>query len=84
MHLNDTGIHTSKAGNTLVNIQAPSLAAYKPAYKILSFSNGSPVSVKTIVLDTVPGFNAFFDLYQVEHNFLMKNNSAKIWNNTVY
>ncbi|SHI44329.1 metallophosphoesterase [Pseudozobellia thermophila] len=83
MHLNDTGIKKTPKGNTLVNIQVPSPAAYKPAYKILEIADESTVTVKTVTLDSVPGFDEFFPLYKWEHDFLLKQNRADIWNEEV-
>ena len=79
MHLNDTGIIKTEKGNTLINLQVPSLAAYKPAYKILEIQRGNAVNVETVTLDSVPGFNEFFSLYELEHNFLKDQNSVPIW-----
>ena len=43
MHFNDTGVRKYPDGSLLFNIQAPSMAAYVPAYKILNFSNRSEI-----------------------------------------
>ncbi|WP_165869242.1 metallophosphoesterase family protein [Maribacter algicola] len=83
MHLNDTGISTSKKGNILVNIQTPSLAAYMPAYKILTMVNPDKIQVKTVVIDSVPRYNEFFDLYKKEYQRLMTTGDSTIWNKDV-
>ncbi len=83
MHLNDTGVYTSASGKTLVNIQAPSLAAYKPAYKIVEIQKDSTIQVKTIILDSVPDFDEFFALYREEHNFLETLKSENVWDEDV-
>ncbi|PIB30582.1 metallophosphoesterase family protein [Maribacter sp. 4G9] len=83
MHLNDTGISTSKKGNTLVNIQTPSLAAYMPAYKILKMVNPDKIQVKTVVIDSVPRYNEFFDLYKKEYQQLMTIGDSTLWNKDV-
>src|SRR5690606_38976085 len=62
MHINDTGIRTTEKGNMLVNIQVPSLAAYLPAYKILTFVKHNRMEVEIIVMYSVPGFDKFFEL----------------------
>ncbi|HLT50549.1 MAG TPA: metallophosphoesterase [Arenibacter sp.] len=83
MHLNDTGIYTSEEGNTLVNIQTPSLAAYKPAYKLATVKSNESIDVQTIVLESVPRFNELFGLYQKEHDYLSNRGAAVIWNRSV-
>jgi len=69
MHFNDTAIRKYDDGHGLVNIQAPSLAAYVPAYKLLTFSDATHIDVQTIRLDNVPRFDEFFDLYRMEHSY---------------
>jgi hypothetical protein len=83
MHLNDTGISTTEKGNTLVNIQAPSLAAYIPAYKLLTINKENILDVKTIIIDSVPRFKDFFKLYEQEHDFLKSIDSKNIWNKNI-
>lgn len=71
MHQNDTGVITDSAsGNTLVNVQAPSLAAYKPAYKLLYLFKDQTAEVETIVINEVPGFDVLFPHYQTEWKYL--------------
>lgn len=83
MHVNDTGVRKTEKGNTLVNIQIPSLAAYIPAYKLLTINTEGQFEIETIVIDSVPRFNEFFDLYQQEHNFLKSNAPDRLWNSGV-
>lgn len=83
MHLNDTGIYTSVSGNTLFNIQVPSIAAYKPAYKIVTIQQDSTIQVKTITLDSVTGFDEFFALYSEEHKFLQTLESENVWGRNI-
>ncbi|MGB5498373.1 MAG: metallophosphoesterase [Maribacter sp.] len=83
MHLNDTGISTTEKGNTLVNIQAPSLAAYIPAYKLLTIEEENILDVKTLIVDSVPRFKEFFKLYEQEHEFLKSIGSKNIWNKDI-
>lgn len=80
MHINDTGTRTTAKGNTLVNIQTPSLAAYIPAYKLLTIKKDNVVDIQTITIDEVPGYNELFDLYKMEHKFLESQNTKDIWN----
>lgn len=80
MHINDTGIRTTEKGNTLVNIQTPSLAAYIPAYKLLTIKKDNLVDIQTITIDKVPGFDELFDLYKMEYQFLQSQNAKDIWN----
>jgi len=68
MHSNDTGVFEDSLGNRLVNIQVPSLAAFPPAYKLLSFPLEDLIQIETEILDSVSGMDEFFDLYQIEWN----------------
>ena len=83
MHMNDTGISTTKNGNTLVNVQAPSLAAYVPAYKLLTITKDKLMDVQTIVIDSVPLFDEFFDLYELEHKYLESIGQEDIWDKNI-
>ncbi len=80
MHINDTGVRTTAKGNTLVNIQTPSLAAYIPAYKLLTLKKGNVVDIQTITIDNVERYNELFDLYKTEYQFLESQNTKDIWN----
>lgn len=80
MHINDTGVRTTAKGNTLVNIQTPSLAAYIPAYKLLTIEDENVVDIQTITIDEVPNYDSLFDLYKKEYQFLKSQNSKDIWN----
>jgi len=80
MHINDTGVRTTAKGNTLVNIQTPSLAAYIPAYKLLTIKKDNLVDIKTITIDEVPRYDELFDLYKMEYQFLASQNTKEIWN----
>lgn len=83
LHVNDTGVRKTAKGNTLVNVQIPSLAAYIPAYKLLTIHTNNNFEIETIVVDTVPRFDEFFDLYQQEYDFLKKTEKGNIWNEEV-
>ena len=83
MHINDTGVRTTAKGNTLFNIQTPSLAAYKPAYKILTIHSNSEVEIETVVVGSVPKFDSLFPFYEEEHSHLLKIKSQKIWNRNI-
>lgn len=80
MHINDTGIRTTEKGNTLVNIQTPSLAAYIPAYKLLTINRDNVVDIQTITINKVPQFDELFDLYKMEYKFLQNQQVKDIWN----
>jgi hypothetical protein len=79
MHLDNTGVYQSPSGNTLCNIQIPSLAAYRPGYKLLTISDGI-FHVETVNIDKVPRFNELFPLYITEYNHLVAKNDPKLWN----
>lgn len=83
MHINDTGVRTSVKGNTLFNIQTPSLAAYMPAYKILTIRSDSELEVKTVVIDKVNNFNSLFPFYEEEYAHLQNSKSDHIWNKEI-
>ena len=83
MHLNDTGVLTTENGNTLINIQSPSLAAYMPAYKIITIKDPKHFDVETVVLDSVPGYRTFFALYEKELEFLRLNFPDRNWNGQI-
>ncbi|ALR32204.1 metallophosphatase [Chryseobacterium sp. IHB B 17019] len=82
MHINDTGIR--KIGDKmLVNVQVPSLAAYLPAYKILTIKSPDKVEVKTEVLNDVPNFDELFPLYEKEYETLQKEHTKILWNKDI-
>ena len=83
MHMNDTGIYRSATGQTLFNIQAPSLAAYPPAYKVLTLLADNKVEVSTVRIDHVPRFNELFPHYQREYDHLRQHHPDKIWNHDI-
>lgn len=83
MHINDTGVRTTAKGNTLFNIQTPSLAAYMPAYKILTIKSNTDVEVETVVVNSVPKFNSLFPFYDEEYTHLLNIKSPKIWNKEI-
>lgn len=83
MHINDTGVRSTANGNTLVNVQIPSLAAYIPGYKLLTVLSDGIMEVETIVLDSVPRFDELFPLYVKEHDYLTSINSSTIWDKDI-
>lgn len=83
MHFNDTGMIKGTGGNILFNIQAPSLAAYLPAYKIVTLSDSKKLAVETVVLDDVPRFSELFEHYRVEHQRLHQQQATTIWDRNV-
>lgn len=83
MHINDTGIYKGANGNTLVNVQTPSLAAYIPAYKLLTIKSAAEWEVETITINDIPRFNELFDLYKTEHKFLKSITAKDIWDESI-
>jgi 3',5'-cyclic AMP phosphodiesterase CpdA len=83
MHINDTGVKRTKKGNMLVNVQVPSLAAYIPAYKILTVKSSELMEIETVVLDSVPRFWELFPLYEQEYVFLQSSRASNIWNKDI-
>ncbi|MFD1602186.1 metallophosphoesterase [Flavobacterium artemisiae] len=83
MHINDTGVRTSAKGNTLFNIQTPSLAAYMPAYKILTIHSKDEVEIETIVVGKVKNFNSLFPFYEQEYAHLKEIQNKDIWDKEI-
>ncbi|EIK46131.1 Calcineurin-like phosphoesterase [Cellvibrio sp. BR] len=83
MHINDTGVYRSENGKVLFNIQAPSLAAYVPAYKVLTIKTAQQVEVETVVLNDVPRFDELFAHYRTEWDYLQRMNAADIWDKNI-
>lgn len=84
MHMNDTGIRKTQEGNTLINVQVPSLAAYLPAYKLLTFKEADLLDIQTITIDSIPNIGQLFGLYALEHDFLGKTLSTEpIWDRDI-
>lgn len=83
MHINDTGVYKTKNGKTLINVQTPSLAAYIPAYKILTIHKNSKVSIETVTINNVPRYNELFYLYKKEYRHLKKSGSTELWNKEI-
>lgn len=84
MHINDTGLYQNHpTDNTMYNIQVPSLAAFPPAYKTLKTNNSGRFEVETTILTEVDHMNEFFDLYRMEHRWLLENQKPGIWDSTI-
>ena len=82
MHINDTGIR--KFGeNALVNVQVPSLAAYLPAYKVLTIESPDRMEVQTEIVNDVPGFDELFPLYEKEYKALQHDTAKILWNKDI-
>lgn len=79
MHVNDTGIFHDKEGNSLYNIQVPSLATGMPAYKTVQVLPGNRFHIQTILLDSVPGFNSLFPRYAKEYQYEQQHEGKVIW-----
>jgi len=82
MHINDTGIQKIN-DKILVNVQVPSLAAYLPAYKILTVKSPDQLEIQTQVLNDVPNFDELFPLYEKEYETLKKDNNKILWNKDI-
>jgi 3',5'-cyclic AMP phosphodiesterase CpdA len=80
MHLNNTGTIYLNNARYLINIQAPSIAAYVPAYKLLTLHQGQ-IEAETIVLNDVPRFNELFRYYRQEQQYLasIPTHQASLW-----
>lgn len=82
MHINDTATVKTPAGDTLFNIQAPTLAAYRPAYKLLTLHHNI-IDVDTVVLDKVARFRELFPHYRKEHSYLTRYKPTKLWSKSI-
>ncbi|WP_010432835.1 phosphoesterase [Vibrio cyclitrophicus] len=92
MHFNDTGkksFNIDGVQHTLFNIQAPSLAGYVPAYKLLNIRPDNQIEVETVIIDQVARYNELFSHYEEEHEYLTQASAgdpeaqAKIWNKDI-
>jgi 3',5'-cyclic AMP phosphodiesterase CpdA len=83
MHFNDTGVVHSPSGKVLFNIQAPSLAAYVPAYKLMTLHSNKQVEIETVVLKNVPRFAELFEHYEEEHKTLVQAGTDLLWNKDI-
>ncbi|MBW3698479.1 metallophosphoesterase [Vibrio sp. T187] len=92
MHFNDTGkksYNIDGVDYTLFNIQAPSLAGYIPAYKVLNIRPDNQIEVETVILDKVERYNELFQHYEVEHQHLTESAGQdeealkNIWNKEI-
>ncbi|PSW20322.1 metallophosphoesterase [Photobacterium sanctipauli] len=92
MHFNDTGMKQyviNGEQHTLFNIQAPSLAGYIPAYKVLNIRPDNQIEVETVIIDKVERFNELFEHYEEEHKHLTdlagndEEAKANIWNEDI-
>lgn len=83
MHLNDTGVFSSKKGNILFNVQVPSLAAYMPGYKLLTLNSATDLDVTTVKMEHIKGYDTFFSLYRMEHRYIKENDSSAQWDSKI-
>ena len=79
MHVNDTGVMRGKNGKCLYNIQVPSIATCVPAYKILTAEDAEHFEVETVLLDSVPGFDSLFGLYEKEYAYDRQAGKFPVW-----
>lgn len=83
MHIQDSNKAQWDDGKFLYNIQIPSLAAYVPAYKILTFNSEKEVEIRTIEINEVKDFNKLFEFYEKEYSFLKENHPERLWNHDI-
>ena len=79
MHVNDTGVKRGKSGKCLYNIQVPSIATCLPAYKILTAEDAAHFEVETVLLDSVPGYDSLFGLYEKEYAYDTQAGKNPVW-----
>ncbi|MDL2208822.1 hypothetical protein LJB97_04285, partial [Parabacteroides sp. OttesenSCG-928-O15] len=78
LHKNNTAVLESE-DSFLVDIQIPSIAAYMPAFKLLTLHSDDRIEIETVTLDNVPGFDDLFEHYRMEQACLTQNNSPTLW-----
>lgn len=83
MHFNDAGWVTGKMGDRLLNVQAPSLAAFVPAYTVVTIDQSQKAAIETRVVKDVTGFKSLFAFYEKEHAWLKKNKPTELWNHEI-
>ncbi|SDH15532.1 Calcineurin-like phosphoesterase [Vibrio xiamenensis] len=62
IHVNDTSSYQNDNA-TLINVQAPSLAAYTPSYKVITCHSPSLFEIETQTLQDVADFDSLFPYY---------------------
>ncbi|WP_231758634.1 metallophosphoesterase family protein [Microbulbifer elongatus] len=82
MHLNDLAQVRAQDGGRLVNVQVPSLAAYRPAYTLLQLEPSGRARVRTVAVDRVPGFGRLFAHYRRERQHL-SDSGQKPWDTSI-
>ncbi len=83
MHINDTGVTRNDDGSFLFNIQAPSLAAYIPAYKLMTLKSDNQIEIETVVLNDIPRYAELFEHYEQEYKALQKTAPNRLWNKDI-
>lgn len=83
MHINDTGLYAMDEAHTLFNIQVPSLAAYMPAYKILTVHDVNSLEVSTVPISHVPEFDTLFSLYRMEYAHRSETSDDVLWDSGI-
>lgn len=83
MHVNDTGVKRGRDGKCLYNIQVPSVATCIPAYKILVAEDASHFRVETVRVDSVPGFDSLFGLYEKELGADIREGKLPVWSREI-
>jgi len=87
MHFNGTNDFTDASGNYLANVQAPSLAVYGAAYKVMQFRTQDVVDVQTVRVNEVAHFDSLFPFYQKEYDYLqgstVATDIAKRWDKSI-
>lgn len=78
IHVNDTAVHRNEQG-AIVNVQAPSLAAYTPSYKILTPRSPNLFEIETRTLKNVNNFDALFPHYMKEKEYRESVNQNVHW-----
>src|SRR5690606_36709500 len=53
------------------------------AYKVLSINSSDEMEIETVELDSVPGFDEFFHLYEREYAYLNSKENEDVWSKEV-
>lgn len=78
MHIYDLAV-MERNGESMYNIQTPSLITCVPAYRILTLEDAEQFNLETVVVDEVEGYDTFFDRYRKELEYTKKKGKQPVW-----
>lgn len=66
-------------GESMYNIQVPSVATCVPAYRLLTLGEGRKAHLDHVIVNDALGFDTFFDRYRKECEYTQSQGKAPIW-----